>query len=76
MQQGNHISVPGVCHIIARIIHNIKLTDVCFDHEPYACVGHGAWRSEGLPVPPVEVAAEGWAAVLRYLRVRCFARAV
>ena len=71
-QQGNQVQVPGVCRIIARIIHSVNLTDVCFDHEPRACVGHDAWGSEGLPVPPSEVVAEGWTAVLRYLRVRCF----
>jgi hypothetical protein len=64
-----------VCHIIACILHNIQLTDVWFDHEPSACVGHDAWKSEGLPVLPSEVVAQGWREVLRFLRVRCvFAR--
>ena len=64
-----------MCRIIACILHNVKLTTVWFDHEPSACVGHDAWKSEGLPVPPSEVAAQGWTEVLRFLRVRCvFAR--
>ena len=64
-----------MCRIIACILHNVKLTTVYFDHKPSACVGHDAWKSEGLPVPPSEVLAQGWREVLRFLRVRCvFAR--
>ena len=62
------MSVAGVCRIVASILHNVQLTDVRFDHGPSACVGHDAWRSEGLPVPPGEVVAQGWEAVLEYLR--------
>jgi hypothetical protein len=60
-----------VCRIIACILHNIQLTEVWFDHEPSACIGDDAWRSEGLPVPPSEVVAQGWREVLGFLRVRC-----
>ena len=64
-----------MCRIIACILHNVKLTNVYLGHEPSACVGHDAWRSEGLPVPPSEVVAQGWEAVLRFMRVRgVFAR--
>ena len=64
-----------MCRIIACILHNVKLTDVYFECQPSACVGYDSWRSEGLPVPPSEVAAQGWEAVLRFLRVRrVFAR--
>ena len=38
------------------------------DHAPSDCVGHDAWKSEGLPVPPGEIVAKGWTAVLQYLR--------
>ena len=75
MQGGNQFGVAAVCRIIACILHNVKLTTVYFDHQPSACVGHDAWKSEGLPVPSREVAAQGWTEVLRFLRVRCvFAR--
>ncbi len=76
MQGGNQVGVAAVCRIIACIQHNVgKLTNVYCDHQPSACVGHHAWRSEGLPVPPSEVVAQGWEAVLRFLRVRhVFAR--
>ena len=64
-----------MCRIIACILDNVKLTAVRFGHEPSACVGHDAWRSEGLPVPPRQVVAQGWTAVLCFLRVRhVFAR--
>ena len=75
MQYSNKVGVAAVCRIIACILHNVKLTLVWFDHEPSACVGHDAWKSEGLRVPPSEVVAKGWREVLRFLRVRCvFAR--
>jgi hypothetical protein len=75
LQNGNRVGVAAVCRIIACILHNVKLTTVYFDHQPSACVGHDAWRSEGLPVPSREVVAQGWTEVLRFLRVRCvFAR--
>ena len=69
------MSVAGVCRIVASILHNVQLTDVGFDHEPSACVGHDAWRSEGLPVPRT-VVWQGWrwGAVLSLLRVRHAAR--
>ena len=75
MQGGNQVGVAAVCRIIACILRNVKLTTVYFDHQAAACVGHDAWRSEGLPVPPSKVVAQGWEAVLRFLRVRrVFAR--
>jgi hypothetical protein len=75
LQGGNRVGVAAVCRIIACIQHVGKLTNVYCDHQPSACVGHHAWRSEGLPVPPSEVVAQGWEAVLRFLRVRrVFAR--
>jgi hypothetical protein len=67
-QCGNEISVAGVCRIISCILHHPKLTTVIFDHEPSACIGHDAWNSEGLAVPPVDVVAQGWAVVLKFLR--------
>ena len=38
------------------------------DHQPSACVGHDAWHSEGLPVPPADVVAKKWNDVLQFLR--------
>ena len=70
MQDNNQVGVAAVCRIIAYIQHNVKLTTVYFDPQPAACVGHDAWRSEGLPVPPSKVVAQGWDAVPRFLRVR------
>jgi hypothetical protein len=67
----------AVCRIIACILHNVQLTKVLLDPEPHpsVCVGHDAWRSEGLPVPPSKVVAQGWTEVLNFLRVRSvFAR--
>ena len=64
-----------MCRIIACILHNVMLTSVYFNHQPSACFGLDAWRSEGLRVPPSQVVAQGWTEVLRFLRVRCvFAR--
>ena len=74
MQYDNQVGVASVCRIIACILHNVKLTNVEFDHRPSDCVRHDAWRSEGLPVPPSEVVVKGWTEVLRFLRVRVFAR--
>ena len=75
MQSSNQLGVASVCRFIACILHNVKLTTVVFDHRPSACVRHDAWRSEGLPVPPSKVVAQGWEAVLRFFRVRgVFAR--
>ena len=75
MQDYNQVGVAAVCRFIACILYNVKLTTVVFDHQPSACVGHDAWSSEGLRVPPREVVAQGWTEVLRFLRVRCvFAR--
>ena len=68
MQWGNQVGVAAMCYFIACILHNVKLTTVYFDHQPSACVGHDAWSSEGLPVPPSEVVAQGWTAVLAFLR--------
>ena len=55
----NRVGVAAVCRIIACILHNVKLTNVYLDHEPSACVGHDAWKSEGLPVLPSEVCFQG-----------------
>ena len=75
MQYNNRVGVAAVCRIIACILHNVKLTTVFFDHRPSACIGHDAWRSEGLHVPPREVVAQRWTEVLPFLRVRgVFAR--
>ena len=75
MQYNNQVGVAAVCRIIACILHNVKLRYVGLDHHTTACVGHYAWRSEGLPVPPSYVVALGWTEVLRFLRVRgVFAR--
>jgi hypothetical protein len=71
LQGGNKVGVTSVCRIIAFILNKVKLTNVRFAHEPSACVSHDTWRSEGLHVPPSEVVADGWKAVLRLLRVRC-----
>ena len=64
----NDVSVEGVCRLIPCILRNQKLTDVDLDHAPSACVGHDAWRSEGLPLLPAEIVDEGWKAVLKHLR--------
>ena len=69
MQGGNKVGVTSVCRIIAFILNKVKLTNVRFAYEPSAFVGHDAWKSEGLPVPPSEVVAQGWTEVLRFLRV-------
>jgi hypothetical protein len=68
LQYNNKVGVAAVCRIIACILHNVNLTEVWFDHEPSACVGHDAWKSEGLHVPPREVVAKGWWGVLSFLR--------
>jgi hypothetical protein len=70
LQDGNRVGVASVCRIIACILHNVKLTTVFFDHRPYACVQHDAWKSEGLPVPPIEVVFKSWQTVLCRFRVR------
>ena len=67
-QSGNNISVAVACHLVACILHNPNLTELVLDYQPSACIGHTAWRSEGLPVvslPPAEV---GWTAVLKNMR--------
>ena len=66
-QNGIKMSVAATCHFIACILHNPKLTPV-LDHKPSACVGHDAWHSEGLPVPPADVVAKDWGDVLQFLR--------
>ena len=68
-QSGNNISVAVTCHLVACILHNPNLTELVLDHQPSACVGHDAWRSEGLPVVSLPRPAEvGWTAVLESLR--------
>ncbi len=62
------MTIAGVCHIIACILHNIELNSVLFDHNPPACIDHVAWKTEGLPVLPVELAVQGWEKSLDYLR--------
>jgi hypothetical protein len=82
MQEGNPLTVVGISRIIACIVHNVNLTDVSFSHRnmqrPSDCIHHHAWRSEGLPSPPMhhEVVSqgwsssgnEGWTALLGFLR--------
>ena len=65
------MSVVGVSRIVSCILHNEKLTD--FQLEPFvsACVGHEAWRSEGLPSLPSAVVTNEWGAVLKHLRQVC-----
>ncbi len=67
-QSGNRVSVVGVCHLVSCILHNDNLTTVYFDYAPSACVGHEAWRREGLAVPPDGVVRKGWADVLEFSR--------
>jgi hypothetical protein len=68
-QSGNNISVAVSCHLVACILHNPNLTELTLDHQPSACVGHDAWRSEGLPVVSLPRPAEvGWTEVLESLR--------
>ena len=76
-QSGNNISVAVTCHLVACILHNPNLTELVLDHQPSACIGHDAWRSEGLPgseglpvllLPPAEVGAKKLTAWLEYMR--------
>ena len=70
-QENNNAPVAAACRLVACILHNPKLTMLRLDdHPPSACVAHAAWQGEGLPLPPSEVVAEGWTAVLEFLRVR------
>jgi hypothetical protein len=73
LQGGNRMSVVGVLRIVSCILHNEKLTDAYFylDPSPSACVGHEAWRSEGLPPLPSAVVSGRWGDVLRHLRQVC-----
>ena len=66
------MSVVGVSRIVSCVLHNENLTDLPFlTPSPSACVGHEAWRSEGLPPLPSAVARDGWDAVLKHLRQVC-----
>ena len=67
-QSGNNVSVAATCRLISCTLQNPNLTQLFLDHEPSSCIGHDAWRSEALPVPHDDVAAQGWTAVLEYLR--------
>jgi hypothetical protein len=67
-QSGNNVSVAATCRLISCTLQNPNLTQLYLDHEPSSCIGHDAWRSEALPVPHDDVAAQGWTAVLEYLR--------
>ena len=58
-QENNNAPVAAACRLIACILHNPKLTELYLDHSPSACVAHAAWQSEGLPLPPSDVVAEG-----------------
>ncbi len=59
------------------ILRNKKLTEVDFDHNPSACVGHDAWCREDLPAPPREVIKKRyWRATISFIRVRCACVAV
>ena len=71
-QENNKALVAAACRLVACILHNPKLTSLCLDHAPSACIGHAAWQGEGLPLPPSDVVAKGdWTPVLEFLRVRC-----
>ena len=50
-QVGNHVSVVGVCHIIACTLRKENL-GVHFDNVLLPHVHPYAWLNEGLPVPP------------------------
>ena len=77
LQWGNNVPVPAACHLVACVLHNPKLTELVLDYAPSDCVRHAAWQGEGLPLPPSDAVAEGWKAVLKFLRVLAvFARAV
>jgi hypothetical protein len=65
------MSVVGVSRIVSCILHNEKLKEVSLEPSPSACVGHEAWRSEGLPLLPSAVVTVRWNAVLRHLRQVC-----
>ena len=71
-QSGNNISVAVTCHLVACALHNPNLTELVLDHQPFACVGHDAWRSEGLPVVSVLSLEDAewtkWTTVLESLR--------
>jgi hypothetical protein len=70
LQRYNNVRVAAACHLVACILRNPKLTELTLDHKPSDCVGHTAWQGEGLLLPPSDVMAEGWTAVLDFLRVR------
>ena len=71
-QSGNNISVAVTCHLVACALHNPNLTELVLDHQPFACVGHDAWRREGLPVVSVLSLEDAewtkWTTVLESLR--------
>jgi hypothetical protein len=84
LQHDNEVGVAAVCRFIACILHSVQLTDLSFSHcqQPSAwvsaCVGHDAWKSEGLPGPPRQLEhwdlryrslVFSWPAMLRFLRV-------
>ncbi len=62
------LSTAGAVRIISCILHNDRLIDIDFDHQPSSCVRHDAWQREGLAVPPVTVLRQGWRGVLMFLR--------
>ena len=65
------MSVVGVSRIVSCVLHNEKLTSVYLEPSPSACVGHEAWRSEGLLSLPSAVVTKGWNAVIKHLRQVC-----
>jgi hypothetical protein len=50
------------------MLHNDSLSRVRVPHHPSSCVGHVAWRHDGLSIPPDEVVSQGWGSVLSFLR--------
>lgn len=70
VQRGNSVSVAVTCHLISCILHNTQLTGLILRRKPSECVGHVAWKDAGLPVPPIDVVAEGWKTTLSFIRVR------
>jgi hypothetical protein len=62
----------GVCRIVSCSLRNDRLS-LIFDHKPSACVGHVAWKTEGLAVPSKEM-HDDWHNMLDFLRAREKAR--
>ena len=54
--------------MISCMLHNDSLSRVHVPHHPSSCVGHVAWRHDGLSIPPDELVSQGWGSVLSFLR--------